>query len=458
MHLRRFDREFTRRAFMQGVGAAGLVTGVLQPLWPVLEAHGDPTHAYPDNLNSLEEFTAGAVNTGDTISAANVEHVRDLLDPIRYEQIRTMGRVLRTRQATTDIMQLGPWDYLQATFSNRGQASFDATGNVRAREGGPWIGGNPFPNPVSAIEVFAGHTLSWGRHDVSLYTSREYDLDAAGNLDYRYESVWAEMSPVGRVVIDPKPHWPGHEDILRYQSVIFTAPNENRGTSFLSTWPYDQREFPDLKGYIPAFKRVRSYPTNQRFEPLIAGSTLYLSDAWAAGDPFLTWGDYKIVHRGPALAAVSSNWVGGGDNWEHTTHGGPKGLSWWDMTVELVPEAIVIEARPTSFPRAPISKKRVWFDARTLLPFVMVSYDRRGEVFRSFDGAYSVYEKGEDRVMDGAHPYWSWTHLHAHNIQTGEITRIEQVARISGGHEMLVNDPSVYDRYLTTHALRRFGN
>ena len=458
MHVRKFDRRFTRRVFMKGLGTAGISTGVLQPLWPTLEAHGDPTRAYPDHLNSLEEYTAGAINTGDVIDASNVEHVRDLLDPIRYEQISTMGRVLNTRAPTTDIMKLGPWEYLEATFRNRGQARFDSTGNVRTSDGGAWIGGNPFPDPVSAVEVFAGHTLSWGRHDVSLYTSREFDLDASGNLDYRYESVWAEMTPVGRLVIDPKPHWPGHEDILRYQSVIFTAPHENRGTSFLSVWPYDQREFPDLRGYIPAFKRVRSYPTNQRFEPLIAGSTLYLSDAWAAGDPFLTWGDYRIVHRGPALAAVSNNWSGPEDDWSHGTHGGQRGLSWWDMTVELVPEAIVIEARPTSFPRAPISKKRVWFDARTLLPFVMVSYDRRGEVFRSFDGAYSVYDRGEDQVMDGVHPYWSWTHLHGHNIQTGQITRIEQVARIPGGHQMLVNDPSVYNRYLTTHALRRFGN
>ena len=61
-----------------------------------------------------------------------------------------------------------------------------------------------------------------------------------------------------------------------------------------------------------------------------------------------------------------------------------------DTEVELVPEAIVVEAEPTGYPRAPISKKRVWFDARTLLPLSMVSYDRRGEIYRSFDGAFSL--------------------------------------------------------------------
>jgi len=459
MHLRRYTRQYTRRRFLRGTLGAGLLsTGVLKPLWSALAAHGESRDVYPDHLLSLENYTGGKVSDGDIIDADNVEHVRDLLDPIRYRQIATMGRRLHTRRSTTALHELGPVEYLEATLRNRGKAYFDDIGNVRAPGGGPWIGGNPFPDPRNALEVFAGHTLSWGRHDASLYTSKEYDIGPEGKVDYYYENVWAEYAPVGRLLLSPRPSLPGMEDMLRLQSVIFTAPNDIRGTSFLNEWPYDQTQFPRLRGYLPAFKRVRSFPTNQRFEPLIPGSSLYLSDAWAAGDPFLTWGDYRIVHRGPALAALSGNWNSGHENWEHNTHGADSGERWWDMCVELVPEALVIEARPVAFPRAPISRKRVWFDARTLLPFVMVSYDRRGEIFRSFDGAYSRYADGNRQVMDGPHPYWSWTHLHAHNIQTGQISRIEQVASLPGGHRMLVNDEAVRERYLTTHALRRFGH
>jgi hypothetical protein len=88
----------------------------------------------------------------------------------------------------------------------------------------------------------------------------------------------------------------------------------------------------------------------------------------------------------------------------------------------------------------------------------MVSFDRRGEIFRSFDGAYSLYEKGDKRVMDGEHPYWSWTRVHAHDIQTNRITRLAQVREIEGGYRTLVNDPGVYERYLTQTALRRLGS
>ena len=458
MHIRKYDVDYSRRHFLGQLGRGVLTTGVLAPLWPTLANSGEITGVYPDELMSIEAFTKGKVSTGDIIDANNVEYVKDLLDPIRYHQIAQMGRRLEIIDTTREAMKLSPWEYVEATLRNQGQAVFDADGNVTTREGKPWIGGNPFPDPKTAIEIFAGITLTWGRRDSSFYAIKEYDVGPQGEVEYLYELCWAELAPVGRTVLDPKPYWPGHEDKLRYQSVFFVKPNDVKGTSFLNIWPYDQRQFPDLFGYIPAFKRVRRFPTNQRFEPLIPGSSLYLSDAWTAGDPFLTWGNYAIVGRGPTLAAISRNWNGAHENWEHTTHGGPHGNTFWDMKVELVPEAIVVDAEPVGFPKAPISKKRVWFDARTLAPLAMVSFDRRGEIFRSFDGAGALYTDGTNTVYDGAHPYASWTRVHAHNVQTNRMTRLEQVKRISGGYEMSANAPDLYDRFLTESAIRRLGN
>ncbi|MEQ8660027.1 MAG: DUF1329 domain-containing protein, partial [Gammaproteobacteria bacterium] len=222
-------------------------------------------------------------------------------------------------------------------------------------------------------------------------------------------------------------------------------------------WPYDQREFPKLFGYLPQFQRVRSLPTSQRVEPLIPASTLNLSDAWTAGDPFLTWGNYRIVGRGPALGAGSQNFNGQDPNWAHGTHGGPRGQTFWDMNVELVPEAIVVEAEPLSYARAPISRKRVWFDARTLLPVSMVTYDRNGKLFKSFEGAASLYVDGDVRVMDGPHPYWSWCMLHSHDIQNNRMTRMEQVREIAGGYRMRVNESAIFDDFMTVAALKRLG-
>jgi hypothetical protein len=60
--------------------------------------------------------------------------------------------------------------------------------------------------------------------------------------------------------------------------------------------------------------------------------------------------------------------------------------------------------------------------------------------------------------MDGKHPYWSWTRLHAHNVQTNRITRMEQVREVTGGYKTTVNEQKLYDRFLTRTALRRLGS
>ena len=339
----------------------------------------------------------------------------------------------------------------------KGRARIDATGNVRTDDGTPWIGGHPFPATTNGLEAMAGQTLAWGRHDATVYVITMCDVSVDGNIRYSYEGAWAEMQATGRVAMDPKPHMPGKEDLLRFQAVYFTAPHDVRGTSFLNTWYYDQQKFPDLFGYVPTFKRVRRFPTNQRFEPMLPGTDLYLSDAWAAGDPYLTWGNFKVVETGPFLAPLAGNWSGADPNWTRKTHGGPKGLTFFDTAVELVPQTIVVESEPVGYPRAPISKKWVRFDLRTMLPVSMVSFDRRGQPFRSFDGAYSLYDDGTNKVMDGAHPYWSWSHIHAFNTQTRTMTRLEQRPRLDSGDVMRVNDPDIYDAYLTQSSLQRRG-
>jgi len=458
MKLIRYDRGYSRRKFLQDAATGVLSTGVLAPLAEVMAATGDVSKAYPDELLSIENFTKGRIKTGDMIDASNVEAVKDLIEPVRYEQILKQGRKQKIVKTTTDIMRLSPWEYVEATLRNSGKAGFDARGNViNKADGGPWIGGNPFPDPKTGVELFAAQTLNWGRHDASFYAMKLATTDSDGGERFNYSGGWAEMSPVARVSMEPKPYWPAHKDKLRFQSVFFLTPQAFRGTSFLNIWDYDHSTFPQLYGYVPEFRRVRQFPTNQRFEPLVPGLTLYLSDAWAAGDPLYTWGNYKIVGRGPFLAGLSDSWNYADDNWEHTTHGGKKGKSCWDSTVQLVPEAIIVEAEPTGFPRAPISKKRVWFDARNQVVIGMVTFDRNGKPFRSFDGAYSLYEGGGKAVMDGKHPYWSWAHVTSSDIQSNSVTRIQQARAVEGQHMSGANDPKMYDKYLTQSALQRLG-
>lgn len=457
MHPIRYDRGFSRRKFLMDAATGVIGTGVLMPLWKAIAATGDISKAYPEELLSIDNYTKGRIKTGDYIDASNVEAVKGLMEPVRYEQILKQGRKLKVVKTTTDIMRLSPWEYMEATLKNSGKAMFDARGNVvNKADGQPWIGGNPFPDPKTGVELFASLTLNWGRHDASFYAIKIYSTDVEGRTKFSYSGGWAELSPIARTVMEPKPYWPGHKDKLRYQSVFFLSPQQYRGTSFLNIWDYDQSTFPLLYGYVADFRRIRQFPTDQRFEPLVPGLSLFLSDAWAAGDPLYTWGNYKIVGRGPFLAGGSENWAGDHPNWEHKTHGGPHGTTFWDTAVELVPEAIIVEAEPIKFPRAPVSKKRVWFDVRTGAVIGFVTFDRKGQPYRSFDGACSVYDNGRNRFMDGKHPYWSWAHITASDIQTNTVTRLEQVRAVEG-FSSGANDPKTYEKFLTQNALVRLG-
>lgn len=86
----------------------------------------------------------------------------------------------------------------------------------------------------------------------------------------------------------------------------------------------------------------------------------------------------------------------------------------------------------------------------------MIAFDRRGEPFRSFDGAYSLNESGDKRGDGRQAPVLRWTHVTASNIQNGNVTRVEQVRTIDD-HRSGPNDPAMYDRYLTQGALMKLG-
>lgn len=460
MRIRKYDFDYGRRVLMEKAvkGLAG--TGVLAPVWPMVGNTADVSKSYPDELLSIDTYTKGKIKPGDVITAANVETVKHLLDPIAYDQVKNMGRRINIVQSQQDVTKMFPHEYLEATLKNTGRAKTTEDGNIWT-DGDPqkpWIGGNPFPDPKNGFEAVANITLAWGRHSYSQYAIRDWDISPSGESSYQYDFVWAELNvtarPDGSVFQDRK-------DLLRLNSIWFTAPNDTKGSSFLNTWYYDQRKFPDLHGYFPAFKRVRQFPTNQRFEPLVPGITLFLSDGWGSGDPLLTWGNYRIVGRQPFLASVSSkNFTGGyHDNWERPVHGGPKGQTFFDTYAELVPEVLVIEADPVGYPRAPVSRRRIWIDVRNSMFVAYVTFDRRGNVWKSVEPAYAQYSNDRQTVLDGKHPAWSFTHVQIFDAQVKRMSRFVQAKQIAGGYPSKWSEKGedVYNRYLTTLAIQRLG-
>lgn len=458
MHLLKYGPGFTRRHFLETMGA-GYTAGVLAPLSKVIAAEGDVTKAYPDELLTIDGLTKGKYKAGDMLDANSVDDFIDYLDPIAYIQIKQQGRVCKLQDATTDIYRLNPKAYIDATLSNQGRARFDEKGNVVTEKGEPWVGGNPFPAATTAVEVAVAQALSWGRYDVAHQCIWEYDLDGSGKELYNYKLLWIEEMATGRLATEPMPYRPTQKDKLRNNTVLFIQPQDVKGTSVLTVWPYDQTQLPDFFGYLPAFKRVRRFPSNQRFEPVIAGSQFYISDAWGMGDPYLTWGNFKLIGRQPFLGFASNNWAGSDPNWIHGRCGGANGQKFLKTNADLIPEVFIVDLEPTGYPRAPYSKKRLWFDARTMVMLTMVAYDRRGEVYKQYEVQTSLYEddKGNKFSIGAQDPHWSWTGVHFHNVQTDWVTLMDHAKTIPGGYTEKINDPSIYEEFCTLKALNRLG-
>lgn len=456
MRIRKYDFDYSRRVFMEKTakGVGGL--GVLAPMWATAASNGDISKAYPDELMPIEMFTKGKIKTGDQITANNVDIVKDLLDPIQYKNIKEQGRTITIVPTTRDLTTLYNKDHLEASLRNKGRARWDDGGNLVMDDGSKWGGGVPFMEPKDGKEALANVTMSWGRRNFSTYPIISWDLNPEGEIAYNYHWLWAELQTTARS--DGKV-FGDNPDLLRLQTVFFTKPNDTKGSSFLSVWYYDQRKFPDLYGYFPAFKRVRQFPTNQRFEPIAPGMTFFLSDAWSAGDPMLTWGDFKAIERRPFLGPVSDNWQGDQPGWFKKWHGGPKGKTFFESYFQLIPEVLVIETTPTGYPRAPVGKKRMWIDTRHNMYCSSTTFDRRGELWKSFETGSGRMQKGDKFFRNGdGTPAWSWDYVHCHDIQSNRMTQIFHAETIDGGYKNDFDpDYDFYNAYLTTSAIQRLG-
>ncbi|MDN5940062.1 MAG: DUF1329 domain-containing protein [Salinisphaera sp.] len=471
MRIRKYDFDYGRRHLMDKALKGSVGAGVLASTWPLISEGLEVDKAYPEELTSIEVHTKGKIKPGDKVDANNVKYVEHLLEPIVAWEIKNDNRAIHiVDNKNRTIEQMFPPAYLEATLRNQGRAVVDDIGNVRDKKAalpnGVWVGGSPFPNPQTGLEACANITLSWGRHDMSMYAVRDFDLGADGEVGYQYDFVWVELNTTARA---DGTVWNGYDDMLRFQSVWFTRPAAQAGSSFLQEWDYDQRKFPTLYGYLPLFRRVRQFPASQRFEPIVPGINFFLSDAWAAGDPMLTWGSYKIIGREPHLVAISSeNWGArvDADNWEPAVTGGPKGKTYCESFYELSPECVVWEAEPTGYPRSPVGKKRIWEDVRNGMIMSYITYDRKGDLWRSVEGAFCQkkvknVDTGEVIQMTDpqGRPEWSWTFVNFYDIQTQRMSRLYQAKEVEGGYNnhFHADEDAFYDKYLTRSALVRLG-
>jgi hypothetical protein len=148
------------------------------------------------------------------------------------------------------------------------------------------------------------------------------------------------------------------------------------------------------------------------------------------------------------------------DNYERPVHGGPQNQTFFDSWMELVPECVVVDAEPVGYPRAPVGKKRTWIDVRNGMYVAYNTYDRRGEIWKSFEPAYAQYSNEKLTVKDAAgHPAWSWVYVMSHDLQANRMSRFVPAREVAGGYKTQyeTGGVDVYNKYLTVNAITRLG-
>lgn len=115
------DKRPTRRTFLQRGGVVFTDDGVLTPPWLAIAVVGDIAKAYPDDPFSIEAYTKGQTNTGDMITADNVESVKSVVKQAKYKQVKDMSRQLEMVPTTTDYRRLSPCEALKIALRNQNQ-------------------------------------------------------------------------------------------------------------------------------------------------------------------------------------------------------------------------------------------------------------------------------------------------------------------------------------------------
>lgn len=372
---------WNRRDFMKRAGAfAG--AGLLRPLLPLMAAGKSIAAAYPEEVLSIETYTKGRVKPGMIISKDNAELIKDIAQEGLMVELQRGGQI-KIAETNTDPDAINPHFWNEATLRNKGRAKLDEKGQLWDKNGAPWIGGAPFPEPTNALEAVWNYTFNPRRYDDLRVASQIVGVNSGGKVERRDGAIYMQIQTVGRLVVDPKPVMPKFSNELHRTLLSLTSPFDVYGLAAASTIYYDATKLPDTDLYVPALRRTRRVPSNQRFEPASPYSTYYVSDLDLQNDPVLTW-SWTLAGKKPMLAPSPSNLgvrAKGAKREDFTFY--PPEDKFPPSTWELRPEMLLVDGVP-HLPGANYSKKRLYIDGVYNRAQIADIWDMAGKLWKFF--------------------------------------------------------------------------
>jgi len=388
-----FDH-WTRRNLLKAAGVwAG--AGILQPLFPLIGAGKSIAAAYPEEVLSIEKYTKGRVKPGAVISKDNADLIKDIAPEGLMVELQRGGQI-KIAETTMQPDAVNPKFWVEATLRNKGQAMLDKKGQLWTKDGKPWIGGDPFPEPTTALEAIWNYTFNPRRYDDLRVPSKIVTTDASGSVLRRDGAIYMQIQTAGRLVVDPKPILPKYKDEIHRTLLSITYPFDVYGLAVASTIYYDAAKLPDTDLYVPSLRRTRRVPSTQRFEAASPYSTYYTSDLDLQNDPVLTW-SWTLAGRKPMLGPSPSNLGARAkgatkDDFVFPDNDQKFPRSTW----ELRPEMLLVDGVP-HLEGANYSKKRMYVDGIYHRSQMADLWDMAGKLWKFF-----VFFTGDCGVSDNA--------------------------------------------------------
>jgi hypothetical protein len=375
----------TRREFLKTTGKIALVgmasTGPFYLKGPF--AYGAEA--------TIEDLTKGKVHIGDRITVDKVGMVRDLISECTYDKM-TKGLELVIAPKTDSRTCRDP-AFWEATGRNKGRAMLDKGNNLWTKEGKPWAGGFPFPEPKTGLEVMFNALERYGAlaGDDYICDSLALWINSKGVIHRTARNGWMGIHLQGRTMLEPFGIYPGYERETLRMLIWYTEPYDLNGLASLLIRHQDINKLDECWAYIPALRRVRRISTSQRDDSL-TGDDLAMCDYNCWSDPLGMW-NFKILASKQMIMPGYSN--------EHLRAKDDEGRmktpryagKFIKANFELRP-VYLIEAKPIG--RRAYSKKIVYVDAETFHIPLAEGYDQGGKIWRSAEFYFCPYSGGKE--------------------------------------------------------------
>lgn len=354
--------------------------------------------------------TFPGLSAGLTIDQANVEKFKEILDPAMYEFIKA-GETALTVGATTsfDTHQ----SYIDATRKHASGTSLGANpGDIQGN-----VAGRPFPQEPSLDDPRAGEKIAWnfkygylagdaGALKPSIWNFRNKgtgDVERELTIDAHFLSFSRRTAQQPSPELSDRP-----EGLWRGFYTLVHKPFDVKNTQLLLHRYEDDLKRDNGYMYLGFQRRVRRLSTGQTTDAYL-GSDVMIEDFEGyngrISDMQWTYKGSKMMllpmynHNDMELDATKE--FDGG--YKMISFGGQGGC-FPNVTYQLR-KVYVVETDPVD-PNHPISKRVHYIDAQTFVIPRTVTYDRKGDLWKSWSIAkahpdhHLPVNKGTGTVLD----------------------------------------------------------